>query len=118
MKLGWGAEWGDGSAFLSAVLGQRDHHGGNDPEALPAPNVLQNDLIQTREDFDMEGVRVFSEEAFPGEADQYASIFAKEMMAKGRQEGEARLLLAQLQQRFGNASLPVSFPQGDHPGRS
>ncbi|MBF0622204.1 MAG: Rpn family recombination-promoting nuclease/putative transposase [Magnetococcales bacterium] len=86
-------------------------------------------LVQACEGFDMSSIQLFTEEAFPGDADQYASQFAREMIAKGeeqglqkgrlegrqegrlegrqegrqegRLEGEAALLLRLLQRRFG-----------------
>ncbi|MBF0621629.1 MAG: DUF4351 domain-containing protein [Magnetococcales bacterium] len=57
----------------------------------------------------MSSIQAFTEEAFPGDSKQYASRFAKEMIAKGRQEGrqegeqkgEVKLLLRLLGRRFG-----------------
>ncbi|ABK45278.1 conserved hypothetical protein [Magnetococcus marinus MC-1] len=62
-------------------------------------------LIQTYRGMTMADVQAYAEEAFPGEAEEYASLFAREMMSKGRQEGrqegEAALLLRQLHRCFG-----------------
>ncbi|MBF0369369.1 MAG: Rpn family recombination-promoting nuclease/putative transposase [Magnetococcales bacterium] len=66
-------------------------------------------LIQTYEELDMDSIQAFSDEAFPGKAEEYKSLFAREMIAKGRQEGrqegESKILHRQLQRKFG-PSLP------------
>ncbi|ABK45356.1 conserved hypothetical protein [Magnetococcus marinus MC-1] len=75
-------------------------------------------LIQTYRGMTMADVQAYAEEAFPGEAEHYASQFAREMMSKGRQEGrqegrregrqegrqegESSLLLRLLHRRFGD----------------
>ncbi|MBF0371452.1 MAG: Rpn family recombination-promoting nuclease/putative transposase [Magnetococcales bacterium] len=66
-------------------------------------------MIQTYGALDMSDVQELTEELFPGKAEQYESIWAKKMIAKGRQEGrqEGRmeervdLLLFQLEEKFG-----------------
>nr|CRH05935.1 conserved protein of unknown function [C terminal fragment] [Candidatus Magnetococcus massalia] len=61
-------------------------------------------LIQTYRGMTMADVQAYAEEAFPGEAEHYASQFAREMMSRGRQEEAASMLLRLLSRRFG--SLP------------
>ena len=75
----------------------------DDPEYA---KVVLRYLIQEYGRLDMAGVQEFSEELFPGEAEQYKSIFAREMLAKGeakgRQEESASMLSRLLQRRFGD----------------
>ncbi|OSM04783.1 DUF4351 domain-containing protein [Magnetofaba australis] len=56
----------------------------------------------------MADVQAYAKEAFPGEAEHYASQFAREMVSKGRHEGRqeeaAAMLTRLLKRRFG--SLP------------
>ncbi len=58
-------------------------------------------LASACKEMDMKDIFAYSKEMFPGDADQYASRFAREMIAKGKQEGESALLLRQLRSRHG-----------------
>ena len=77
---------------------------------LPIARALRKDLefaklvlryfIQVYKGVDMAYYQEFSEELFPGKAEEYKSIFAQEFIAKGKAIGEIQLLTRQLQQRF------------------
>ena len=73
---------------------------------LPIARALRNDLefaklvleyfLQVYGRVEMADYQEFSDELFPGNAEDYKSIFAREFIAKG----EIKLLTRQLQQRF------------------
>ncbi len=68
-------------------------------------------LIQAYEELDMDRIHVFSEEAFPGKAEEYKSIFAREMISKGRHEEASSLFRRLLQKKFAAGDLPVRIEE-------
>jgi len=66
-------------------------------------------LIQTCKELKMKSIDAFTKEAFPDAAEHYQSHYAREMIAKGHQEGQGALLLRMVQHRFGD--LPAWVPE-------
>ena len=77
---------------------------------LPIARALRNDLefaklvleyfLQVYGRVEMADYQEFSDELFPGNAEDYKSVFAREFIAKGETKGEIKTLTRQLQHRF------------------